>query len=56
MQGVKQQIQFMYVYMYIYLKGHQQVFAGKPVIGAIFYNTEMRVLGKSNFIALHCHI
>ena len=42
----------------ILLKGHRepQVFAGEMVVGAIFCNTEIRVLGKSNFIALHLRI
>ena len=40
------------------LKGHRQpqVFAGELVVGAIFCNTEIRELGKSNFIALHRRI
>ena len=33
-----------------------QVFAGELVVGAIFCNTEIRVLGKSNFNALHRRI
>ena len=41
-----------------HLKGHPQpqVFAGELVIGAIFCNTEISELGKSNFIALHHRI